>query len=89
MVSITLRVLTRPDAAYLPQIYRELGTAYDDVVLPVKQTNPHNLQPPRRVLSLFLLFAAFQVAKPSQYFYLASSLRGEWLDGPVSLNLSL
>lgn len=34
MVSITLRVLTRPDVAFLPQIYRELGTAYDDVVLP-------------------------------------------------------
>lgn len=34
MVSITLRVLTRPDVAFLPQIYRELGGAYDDVVLP-------------------------------------------------------
>jgi len=35
MVSITLRVLTRPDQHFLPTIYRELGTNYDDVVLPV------------------------------------------------------
>jgi prohibitin 2 len=34
MVSITLRVLTKPDEHYLPTIYRELGTDYDDRVLP-------------------------------------------------------
>jgi hypothetical protein len=65
MVSITLRVLTRPDAAYLPKIYRELGTAYDDRVLPVKQTKTNHLQPPRRVvawprsLQSFALVATF------------------------------
>jgi prohibitin 2 len=34
MVNITLRVLSRPDVAELPQIYRELGTDYDERVLP-------------------------------------------------------
>ena len=37
MVSITLRVLTRPDVSFLPRIYKELGPSYDDVVLPVKR----------------------------------------------------
>lgn len=34
MVNITLRVLQRPDAMYLPHIYRMLGTDYDEKVLP-------------------------------------------------------
>ena len=34
MVNITLRVLSRPDVIYLPKIYRELGTDYDERVLP-------------------------------------------------------
>merc|ERR1719473_1135483 len=34
MVNITLRVLSKPDMAHLPQIYRELGTDYDERVLP-------------------------------------------------------
>jgi len=34
MVNISLRVLSRPDVAHLPQIYRELGTDYDERVLP-------------------------------------------------------
>jgi len=34
MVNITLRVLSRPDVTHLPKIYRELGTDYDERVLP-------------------------------------------------------
>jgi len=34
MVNITLRVLSRPDPVNLPTIYRELGTDYDERVLP-------------------------------------------------------
>lgn len=34
MVNISLRVLQRPDALKLPQIYRMLGTDYDERVLP-------------------------------------------------------
>jgi len=34
MVSITLRVLTRPEVHNLPTIYKELGANFDDVVLP-------------------------------------------------------
>jgi len=34
MVNISLRVLSRPDAAHLPTIYQELGTDYDERVLP-------------------------------------------------------
>ncbi len=34
MVNITLRVLSRPDVTYLPEIYRTLGKDFDDRVLP-------------------------------------------------------
>ena len=34
MVNISLRVLSRPDVGHLPQIYRTLGTDYDERVLP-------------------------------------------------------
>jgi hypothetical protein len=33
-VNISLRVLSRPDAAMLPQIYRTLGLDWDERVLP-------------------------------------------------------
>lgn len=34
MVSITLRVLSRPDVSHLPRIYQNLGLDYDERVLP-------------------------------------------------------
>jgi len=34
MVSITLRVLSRPDVEHLPKIYQSLGMDYDERVLP-------------------------------------------------------
>ena len=34
MVSITLRVLSRPDTEHLPKIYQNLGLDYDERVLP-------------------------------------------------------
>ena len=34
MVNITCRVLSRPSVSALPTIYRELGTDYDERVLP-------------------------------------------------------
>ena len=34
MVSITLRVLSRPDINHLPKIYQSLGLDYDERVLP-------------------------------------------------------
>lgn len=34
IVNITLRVLSRPDQTKLPQVYRHLGTDYDERVLP-------------------------------------------------------
>ena len=34
MVSITLRVLSRPDVEHLPKIYQNLGLDYDERVLP-------------------------------------------------------
>ncbi|KIL70624.1 hypothetical protein M378DRAFT_473594 [Amanita muscaria Koide BX008] len=34
MVSITLRVLSRPDAGHLPRLYQKLGLDYDEKVLP-------------------------------------------------------
>ena len=34
MVNISLRVLARPNVTKLPDLYRQLGTDYDDRVLP-------------------------------------------------------
>jgi len=34
MVTITLRVLSRPDVKHLPKIYQNLGLDYDERVLP-------------------------------------------------------
>ena len=34
MVNISLRVLARPDQTFLPMIYRQIGTDYDERVLP-------------------------------------------------------
>lgn len=34
MVNISLRVLSRPDQVTLPEMYRQLGTDYDERVLP-------------------------------------------------------
>jgi prohibitin 1 len=34
MVSLTLRVMSRPDVSHLSQIYRSLGLDYDERVLP-------------------------------------------------------
>jgi len=34
MVNITLRVLARPDSSQLPELYRQLGTNFDERVLP-------------------------------------------------------
>ena len=34
MVTLTLRVLSRPDVEHLPKIYQSLGTDYDERVLP-------------------------------------------------------
>lgn len=34
MVTLTLRVLSRPDVAHLPRIYQTLGLDYDERVLP-------------------------------------------------------
>lgn len=34
MVSITLRVLSRPDVEHLSKIYQNLGSDYDERVLP-------------------------------------------------------
>lgn len=34
MISITLRVLSRPDVEHLPRIYQSLGLDYDERVLP-------------------------------------------------------
>ena len=34
MVTLTLRVLSRPDVEHLPKIYQSLGMDYDERVLP-------------------------------------------------------
>ena len=34
MVNISLRVLSRPDQTFIPKIHKELGTDFDEKVLP-------------------------------------------------------
>lgn len=34
MVNLTLRILSRPDPEFLPKIFKDLGTEWDEKVLP-------------------------------------------------------
>ena len=66
MVSLTLRVLSRPDVTHLPKIYQGLGMDYDERVLPsignevlksiVAQFDAAELITQREVVSVVVLF---------------------------------
>lgn len=64
-VSLTLRVLSRPDCQHLPSIYTKLGIDYDEKVLPsitnevlkaiVAQFNAGELITQRELVQLFII----------------------------------
>ncbi len=68
MVSITLRVLSRPDTTHLSKIYQSLGLDYDERVLPsignevlksiVAQFDAAELITQREVVGAFYLISA-------------------------------
>ena len=84
MVSITLRVLSRPDVSHLPKIYQTLGTDYDERVLPsignevlkaiVAQFDAAELITQREVVSANLPLTRY-VLSPAEYHY-SRSRRG-------------
>lgn len=73
MVNISLRVLSKPDASKLPQIYREIGSDFDEKVLPsiinevlksvVAQYNASQLIVEREVVSKMIRQRLLQRAK--------------------------
>ena len=71
MVTLTLRVLSRPDVEHLPKIYQSLGMDYDERVLPsignevlksiVAQFDAAELITQREVVSVMKLIKGLQV----------------------------
>jgi regulator of protease activity HflC (stomatin/prohibitin superfamily) len=71
MVTLTLRVLSRPDVDHLPKIYQSLGMDYDERVLPsignevlksiVAQFDAAELITQREVVSVMKLLKGIQV----------------------------
>lgn len=73
MISLTLRVLHRPDREKLSQIYQRLGMDYDDRVLPsignevlkstIAQFNPEELITQRAIVSNYYQFLLNRLTK--------------------------
>ncbi len=80
MVSITLRVLSRPDIKHLPKIYQNLGLDYDERVLPsignevlkaiVAQFDAAELITQRELVSLASTASAIKIQQLSRLGFL-------------------
>ena len=66
MVNIGLRVLFRPQVNQLPEMYRQLGTDYDERVLPSICNEVHNYYYRVTRSSYYMLITELQAHRMSQ-----------------------
>ena len=79
MVSITLRVLSRPEVDHLSKIYQNLGLDYDERVLPsignevlkatVAQFDAAELITQREVVSCYVMLLSYKISE-EQHLYI-------------------
>lgn len=97
MVSITLRVLSRPDVEHLSKIYQNLGTDYDERVLPsignevlkaiVAQFDAAELITQREVVSVLLALVRGHLSP--QPLQVSSRIREDLLQRAGEFNIKL
>jgi len=97
MVSITLRVLSKPDVDHLPRIYQSLGMDYDERVLPsignevlksiVAQFDAAELITQREVVGRYIIYLFLLSCLVTQQ--VSSRIRADLLQRASEFNIKL